>query len=267
MVRRVLGDSSVLIANSRNTAQLLRSDWQQEAPKVQILNPGVDTSRFVPAPDSGALRERLGWPSRRVVLTVGRLQRRKGHDIFIEALGAIRRRVPDILYAIVGAGPERQRLEGLVRQASLEGHVQFLGEVSDEDLIACYQACDLFVLPNRDVDGDIEGFGIVLLEAQARGKPVLAGDSGGTRETMDIPHTGSVRDCTNPGGLADAVVDLLLDETRRNEMGRAARQWTTTRFDWQRLTAEARAIFRDVAYPRRLARPELPLVASEEVRA
>ena len=88
--------------------------------------------------------------------------------------------MPDILYAIIGAGEELEELERLVEREGLARHVAFLGECNDRDLIAAYQQCDLFVLPNRQVGRDIEGFGMVLLEAQACGKPVIAGASGGT---------------------------------------------------------------------------------------
>ena len=148
------------------------------------------------------MRARLGWGERRVVLTVGRLQKRKGHDMMIRALPAIRRAVPDVLYAIVGDGEERAALEQLAEQEGVRQSVQFLGEVDDETLVRCYQQCDLFALPNRQVGGDIEGFGMVLLEAQACGRPVLAGASGGTAETMRVPETGRVVPCDRPQELA-----------------------------------------------------------------
>ena len=108
----------------------------------------------------------------------------------IRALRQIRQSIPDVLYSIVGDGKERQRLEVLAPTKELRDHVQFRGEASDAEMIECYQQCDLFALPNREVAGEFEGFGMVLLEAQACGKPVLAGTSGGTSETMRIPETG-----------------------------------------------------------------------------
>ena len=240
---RVLRGAARVIANSRNTERLLRDAWCVPPTRLRLLYPGVDTEFFAPAPPDAGARERLGWGGRPVVLTVGRLQQRKGQDCMIRALAIIRHRIPDVLYAVVGDGEERGALEALVKQERLDGHVQFLGEVDDAFLRQCYQQCDLFVLPNRQVREDFEGFGMVLLEAQACGKPVIAGDSGGTAETMSIPETGQVVSCDEPGRLASLVAELLRDAERRAQMGRAARRWTVERFDWAALACRAERLF------------------------
>src|SRR5262249_3774313 len=130
------------------------------------------------------------------------------------AMETIRNKTPRVLYAIVGAGEEGESLKALVAAKGLDEHVQFLGELGDEALVQCYQQCDLFVLPNRQVGRDIEGFGMVLLEAQACGKPVVAGASGGTAETMRIPDTGRVVACDRPDELAALVCELLAEPKR-----------------------------------------------------
>ena len=107
----------------------------------------------------------------------------------------------------------------------------------------CYQQCDLFVLPNRQVGRDIEGFGMVLLEAQACGKPVIAGASGGTAETMQPGETGYVVCCDEQRKLAAIVAELLLDPDRRTRMGESARSWVVERFDWDVLGTEAADLF------------------------
>jgi phosphatidylinositol alpha-1,6-mannosyltransferase len=243
LTRRALRGASLVIANSHNTEGLLREGWGLRAERVRVLNPGADTGYFVPAPRDRARRARLGWGDRPVVLTVGRLQKRKGHDMMIRALAEVRRSFPDVLYAIVGDGEERAALEGLVDAEGLRGHVQFLGEVDDAGLLNCYQQCDLFVLANRQVGQDIEGFGMVLVEAQACGKPVVAGQSGGTAETMSVPQTGLVVPADTPGPVAAAVTELLSDGPRRTAMGRAARPWAVEHFDWDSLTARAGRLF------------------------
>lgn len=243
LVMRVLRGADFLIANSRNTARILVEDWGMPPYRVHILHPGVDTLRFVPGPIDPVERGRLGWHDRPVVLTVGRLQKRKGHDRMILALRELRSSVPDVLYAIVGEGEERASLEMLAAREGVADHVQFLGEVDDEQLIRCYQQCDLFVLPNRQVGMDIEGFGMVLLEAQACGKPVIAGDSGGTAETMKIPQTGRIVDCSRPELLAAAVGAMLGDREQLAAMGEAARDWVCETFDWDGLAREAERLF------------------------
>lgn len=213
---------------------------------MQVLHPGVDTTRFVPAARDPTVREQLGWGNRPVVLTVGRLQKRKGHDMLIRALPAVRRRVPDVLYAIVGDGEERAALEKLVHKQKVDRHVQFLGEVDDVGLIRCYQQCDLFALPNRREGSDIEGFGMVLLEAQACGRPVLAGDSGGTAETMRVPETGRIVACDRPEPLGELLGELLSQPRELECMGAAGRRWVVDQFDWEALTRQAAQLFESV---------------------
>jgi phosphatidylinositol alpha-1,6-mannosyltransferase len=244
LVQRVLRGARRLIANSHNTARILREEWHIPDERVRLLHPGVDTKRFVPVAPNAAVRTRFGWGTRPVLLTVGRLQKRKGHDQMIRALTSVRKSFPDVLYAIIGDGEDRPALERLVAHESLGGHVQFFGEVDDADLVRAYQQCDLFVLPNRQVGADIEGFGMVLLEAQACGKPVVAGASGGTAETMRIPQTGRVVSCDAPDALADLVIELLSDRARLEQMGAQGRAWVVEHFDWAPLSRQANVIFR-----------------------
>src|SRR5262249_13836618 len=126
LVRRVLRNAEFLIANSRNTGRILREEWGMSAGRAVVLNPGADTRYFTPGAPEAAVRARLGWGTRRVVLTVGRLQKRKGHDMMIRALPAIRRTIPDVFYAVVGDGEERPALEALACSEGVADGVQFL---------------------------------------------------------------------------------------------------------------------------------------------
>jgi phosphatidylinositol alpha-1,6-mannosyltransferase len=243
LARQVLRGAALVIANSHNTERILRDGWGLAPERVRVLHPGVDTERFVPAPRDYRVRARLGWGERRVVLTVGRLQKRKGQDMLIRALPALRRAVPDVLYAVLGDGEERAALEELVDREGVRQHVQFLGEADDATLVRCYQQCDLFALPNRQVGVDIEGFGMVLLEAQACGRPVLAGASGGTAETMRVPQTGRVVPCDGPEELTCVLTELLRQPELLEHMGAAGRAWVVERFDWSALTRQAERLF------------------------
>jgi len=243
LTRRVLHGAEFAIANSRNTFHLLRNTWGLPDDRIRVLHPGVDTKKFVAAPRNVQWRAERGWCDRRVVLTVGRLQKRKGHDVMLRALAQIVRGAPDVLYAIVGDGEEHSSLIELVGQLGLSSHVQFVGEVDDDELLRCYQQCDLFVLPNREVGGDIEGFGMVLLEAQSCGQAVVAGVSGGTAETMRVPETGRLVRCDSPDELAQVVSGLLGDPAQLSAMRETARQWVVRRFDWSALTRQAAELF------------------------
>jgi phosphatidylinositol alpha-1,6-mannosyltransferase len=243
LTQKVLREASRIVANSQHTKQILMTTWAVPGDRVVVMHPGVDTTRFKPAPIDAAARARLGWTNRRVVLTVGALQKRKGQDMLIRALPAIRARCPDVLYAIVGEGWERPYLDGIAAECGVGDLVQFRGVPGDEALIECYQQCDLFALPNRQVGWDFEGFGIVLLEAQACGKPVIAGSSGGTSEAIAPSQTGGLVACDTPEPLAQAVVDLLDAPERRARMGANGREWAVGHFDWTVLAEEARRMF------------------------
>lgn len=243
LVRKVLTNAMFLIANSANTRRILCEEWGLPPEQVHVLHPGVDTRYFSPAPRDPEIRHRLGWGERSVLLTVGRLQKRKGHDMLIRALKTIRQSVPDVLYAIVGDGEERDPLQALAQAEGVIEHVQFLGEINDAQLLSCYRQCDLFVLANRQEGKDIEGFGMVLLEAQACGRPVVAGASGGTAETMQIPATGRVVNCDTPDLLASLLAEMLVDRALLEAMGLAAREWVVSRFDWDALVRQAETLF------------------------
>lgn len=243
LVGQVLKHASHLICNSENTKRILNADWTVEASKVVVMNPGVDTNRFKPVGNDSALREQFGWTGKKVILTVSRLEKRKGHDQMIKAMDIIRHKVPNAMYAIVGDGVEVEFLSSEVNRLELESWVRFYDPASDAELPTYYQACDLFILPNRTVGSSIEGFGIVLLEAQACGKPVIAGDSGGTAETLEDGVTGTIVDATNPETIASQVIAILNDDTQLLNMGKRARQRTLERFEWSKLADEAAQLF------------------------
>jgi phosphatidylinositol alpha-1,6-mannosyltransferase len=255
LTRKVLRTADRVIANSRHTRTLLIDHWQVPSEQIVVMHPGVDTAHFTPAPRSVEARGHLGWGSRRVILTVGALQKRKGQDMLIRALPAIRQRCPDVLYSIAGEGWERPALESLVAACEVADLVQFRGMPADAELVSCYQQCDLFALPNRQVGWDFEGFGIVLLEAQACGKPVIAGRSGGTAETIDPANTGEIVECDGPDLLASVAADLLQDQARRERMGALARQWAVEHFAWDVLSRQAADLFSRGASGRGRATP------------
>lgn len=232
LVKRVLKRCQLIVANSQNSADLLVNEWDFPPEKVKVIHPGVDTTYFSPAERNPAIRSELGWSDRPVIITVGRLMRRKGHDMMIRAVADIRKQIPDVLYSIIGDGAEKERLLGIVQEEGVSDNVEFRGETTDQQLLHCYQQCDLFALPNRQHEQDIEGFGMVLVEAQSCGKPVIAGDSGGTRETMIVGKTGSIVDCTQVEPLVEQTVAFLKDNELRERMGSAARKHVVSTLDW-----------------------------------
>jgi phosphatidylinositol alpha-1,6-mannosyltransferase len=236
---RVLTGADRIIANSGHTGDLLEHHWGVSGNRIVVLHPGVDTDRFVPAEQDGSVRASLGWANRRVILTVGALQKRKGQDTVIRALPAIAKAVPDVLYAVAGEDWEGGLHARLAADLGVSAHVQFLGTPPDRTLIDCYQQCDVFALPNRQVGWDFEGFGIALLEAQACAKPVIAGRSGGTSDAVDAPRTGMLVSAESPETLVGPIVELLESADRRHALGAAGREWAVGRFDWSRRVEQA----------------------------
>jgi hypothetical protein len=182
-MRLVYRRASAIVANSRNTARMVASlDWHRH--DVHVVYPGVDANRFHPSADDGSLRSRLAPRGELVLLSVARLQRRKGHDLVLRALPDLITAVPNVRYVIVGAGSERESLQRAVAALALTDVVVFEGEVPDEMLAAYFAACDIFVLPTRVEPHDFEGFGIVYLEAAAAAKPTIGGRNGGVPEAI-----------------------------------------------------------------------------------
>jgi phosphatidylinositol alpha-1,6-mannosyltransferase len=232
----VFRNAAAVIANSRYTSELVRA--QGVAPeRIVSISPGVEPARFTPGPASPDLRRRLGLDGKTVLLTVGRLQRRKGHDKVIEALPVILKSVPDLVYLIAGDGEELAALRQLADDRGVSHVVRFLGRVEDADLPALYRLCDVFVMANRTMPGgDLEGFGIVFLEASACGKPVIGGRSGGTADSVREGVTGLLVDGASTEEIADAVVTLAGDAARRERMGREGRRLVVTEYDWDIIT-------------------------------
>jgi phosphatidylinositol alpha-1,6-mannosyltransferase len=246
IVQRVLHGAEQLICNSQNTRSLLMEHWQVPTQKIEVINPGVDEQTFCPAEPDAEFRAKYGWTDRFVCLTVGRLQRRKGHDKMIEAIPHLLEDISNLFYVIVGQGDNYPNLVAEVERLGVGQQVQFLNEIEDEDLIRCYQQCDLFILPNRSDGNDIEGFGMVLVEAQSAGKPVIAGDSGGTAETMNIGKTGIIADCTDPENIAAAIRSVQSGMEEGRFQPETCRQHVLDKLTWDKHTARAVAVFEQV---------------------
>ena len=196
-------------------------------PEYVALPSGVDTDFFRPAEPAHADREPR-------IVCASRLVPRKGQDQLIRALPAIRAAVPGTQLVIVGSGPDERRLRTIARGTA---GVTFTGAVDRATLRDTIASADVFAMPARTRGGglDVEGLGIVYLEAQACGVPVIAGDSGGAPETV-TPATGVVVDGTSLSMLADATITLLSDPAASKRMGEAGRVRVEKHFAWDVLT-------------------------------
>ena len=235
LVKQVCKHATSLICNSYNSQSLVASLGFSDKDKCDVLHPGVDTSTFKPAPMNNEIRLRFGWAKDSLVLlTVGRLQKRKGQDFLVEAMPTLIQQVPNLQYAIVGRGEELERLRQLVDKHQLQESVFIHTNFDDTDLINAYQQCDVFILPNRTIRNDIEGFGMVLVEAQACGKPVIAGNSGGTSETLMEGATGFIIDCSSPEVICAALPEVLNNSKKQDSDYIASHAKQT--FNWDKHT-------------------------------
>ena len=196
--------------------------------------PGIDVDHFQPV-DSTALRYSLGLTGKKVIVSVGRLVHRKGQDHLIASMPLILNRVPNAHLVIVGEGPYRKTLEKLVENLKVADSVTFIGRIQYEQLPHYICLGDVFAMPSRSrlMGLEVEGLGIVYLEASSCGLPVIAGDSGGAPDAVVSNVTGVVVDGTDDAHIASAAIDLLSHPERAQQMGAAGRQWIMQNWRWE----------------------------------
>ncbi len=235
-LRRIGDQVDVLTYLGEYTRRRLARAVSPRACLVQ-LTPGVDIDTFTPAISGEAVRRRHNLTGRPVVVCVSRLVPRKGQDVLIRAMPAILSRVPGAALLIVGGGPYQPQLSALAQRSGVADQVVFTGAVPAAELPEHFAAGDVFAMPcrTRRFGMDVEGLGIVFLEASATGLPVIAGDSGGAPDAVRPGITGLVVDGTDVAAVAAEVSGLLLDRQRAAAMGAAGRQWAEQAWQWKAL--------------------------------
>ncbi|MGV0050059.1 GDP-mannose-dependent alpha-(1-6)-phosphatidylinositol monomannoside mannosyltransferase [Mycobacterium colombiense] len=244
VLRRIGDDTDVVTFVSRYTRSRFAPAFGPNA-SLEYLPSGVDIDRFRPDPAGRArLRDRYALGERPTVVCVSRLVPRKGQDMLIKALPSIRRRVDGAALVIVGGGPYEDSLRALARECGVADDVTFTGGVPAAELPTHHALADVFAMPcrTRGAGLDVEGLGIVFLEASATGVPVVAGRSGGAPETVQHNKTGLVVDGREVGEIADAVAELLADRDRAAAMGAAGRDWVTAQWRWDTLATRLGAL-------------------------
>ncbi len=238
LMRRTLRRADRVLVNSRYTAQLA-SAMGARYESITVVYPAVDPELFVPGNPDQALLARYQIPLEApVLLSVGRLIERKGFDLVIRALPKVLEAHPWVTYLVVGDGPDRQRLLDLASKTGVNRNVRFAGNVPTAERVAHYQLAKVFVMPNRLVAerGDVEGFGIVFLEAACCEVPSIGGRSGGVPEAIEDGTTGCLVDPFSIEDCARTIILLLSDDSLRMRMARAARERARSKFSWQKVT-------------------------------
>lgn len=224
--------ADAIVANSRFTAQLLL-DLGVAPQKIHVVYPGVDLNFFRPCEDKAAARRRVGGNGgEAIVLSVGRLTRRKGFHRVIQALPVLRERGVKATHVVVGIGPEEAFLRETAERCGVRDRVRLLGAVSDHELLSWYQAADVFAMPNYDVENDTEGFGKVYVEASACKTPSVAGLTGGTGDAVIHEVTGLRVDGSSVSAVADALYRLLTDARLNRTLAEQGYERAHREFSW-----------------------------------
>lgn len=235
LIRFLYRKSSGFICNSNFTANRL-GDFIGAPVACHIVTPGVESRFFNSSLAGEGLSERLGIVDRKVVYTIARLDERKGQDMVIQAMPQIIKSHPDVVYLIGGKGPYEKKLRALVDQLELTEYIKFLGFIPDEDIVLYHQIGDVFAMPNRILpDGDSEGFGIVFLEANAAGRPVVGGNVGGSVDAIEDGVSGYCVDPYSVEEVARSLCTLLDNAELRVSLGAAGKDRALQFFQWPEL--------------------------------
>ncbi len=236
ILRWLYRKASGYLCNSNFTRQRLRKFIGLKDIEAFVVHPGVEERFFTTPSNLKELEERTGLKNKKIIYTIARLDERKGQDMVIRSLPAIIRDCPEVVYLIGGQGPKLGYLKELVSSMKLESHVRFLGLVPEEELVAYHYLGNVFVMPNRILeDGDTEGFGIVFLEANAAGNPVIGGKEGGSVDAIVDGITGYLVDPLDTEDISKKILSLLKDEDMRMKMGAAGKKRAWEEFRWPQL--------------------------------
>jgi phosphatidylinositol alpha-1,6-mannosyltransferase len=227
-----LKQSAVVIAVSEYTKNRIVDIGVSES-NIEIVNNGVVPEKFE-TDQTHEIREKN--QDDYFILTVARLEPRKGHDMVIRALPKMQEKIPNVTYLIAGNGEYKNHLRQLTTDIGVSESVEFLGYVPDDELPSLYNSADVFLMPNRREGTSVEGFGIVFLEANAAGIPVVGGNHGGVTDAVINEETGYLVDPQDTDAIASAVVDLLMNKSKRKKMGKRGRKRVVQGFDWNRVT-------------------------------
>jgi len=206
-----------------------------QAAMVKIA-PGIDTRHFAPHSDSSSLRRELGLADKKVIVSVGRLVHRKGQDSLIESMPQILKEIPDAHILFLGDGPYKEYLVKRADQLSVSQHISFIGRIAYADLPRYICVGDIFAMPSRSrlAGLEVEGLGIVYLEASACGLAVIGGQSGGAPDAVLEGATGFAVDGTSPAAIAQAAIALLSQPELAARLGARGREWIVEQWQWER---------------------------------
>jgi len=230
----ILGRAKKIICANTYVAKKVAELFPHSISKTVIINPGIPAS--IPEVDARELAElqtRYHLAGKTILFSLGRLVKRKGVDRTIKALANLAPTVMDkLIYFIAGTGPQEEYLKNLVPHRLTE-KMFFLGSLSEREKWLWLKACDIFVMPSREIAGDFEGFGIVYLEANLSGKPVIAGAAGGVSDAVEDGQTGILVDPEDVNSIQQGIMKLVNNPELRNFLGQQGQSRVLKEFNWE----------------------------------
>jgi len=231
LLKSILNNASKISCNSRFTYGKLLELGVPEA-KIQLIYPKTNFEKFNKPLRIESFQTKYSLAGKKVILSVNRLIERKGNEVMIQAMPEVLAEIPNAVYVIGGQGYYESQLRRRVKELQLESKVIFVHDLSDEDIIKLYKCCDIFVMLSRTLkEDDTEGFGVVFLEANACGKPVIGGRSGGIPEAVAEGESGLLVDPLNIKEIAEKVISLLKDSSLAIRLGTQGRKRVQDQFD------------------------------------
>jgi len=242
LLKRCYAYASAIQVPSTYTAEQIHKYAATTYP-IDIIHNGVSYDRFQKNVDFQSICAK--YPNKKILMTVGGLWGRKGHDLVLRALAKIQKDRNDIMYVIVGDGNAKQHLQNLVQELKLEDCVDFTGRKSGDDLVAYFNACDIYVHTPKVIDLKFEGFGIVYIEAGACGKPIVATDAGGIRDAVLDGKTGLIAENENIDDIAHKIIQILDDEALARSLGASGKKYAKEH-DWSTITKQYITLYQRV---------------------
>ena len=241
LARKILTGAKKIIAANSYTAKLA---WEiVDKNKVEVVNPGINSEFRNQKSEIQKLKNKYNLENKLVLLQVGRLVKRKGVDKVLAALSQVWQEIPELVYVIIGNGPEIFDIKYSILNIENKDKIILIDKASDEETASFYDLCDIFIMPAREIDGDFEGFGIVYLEANAHGKPVIAGDSGGVRDAVIDGVNGLLVNPESTDEIANAIIKLSKDEGLRKKLGEQGRE-RVKQFDWKNQADKVKKVYK-----------------------
>lgn len=239
----LLNQSKAIIANSNYTRNKAICCGVDKC-KIFVINPGLDYGKYQVDFNIDSLRRKYNVNNKIVLLTVGRMEERKGQDMVVRAIGELKHKYSNIHYIIVGSDwGLKNKIYRLIKKYGLENCVTCFDSVSEKELIECYNVSDMFVMPNKELaGGDAEGFGMVFLEASACGKPVIGGRNSGVVDAVENGYSGFLVDAEDLNDLTETVSELIVDFELRNRLGKQGR-YRAKRYDWEQYVLKLKNVF------------------------